>query len=1099
MIIATPPPNFYGILQLGDCCTKKHYIILIKILVFKFIILNCTTINSNRLIEVLTMKEGFYEKIITKALAEQIEADEKNLALREPFNKTDGAILIQRYFQEILNRAFNQIIAEKEETAKPKLIDFTNDLVDLIAKQLKDSEFVKEKIKEEGEILKALFHASTFAKFNLKQHVAESFPITGLSESALFNGSKHTPSLESELKKEMQTADEIWWLVSFLKFEGVRLFEQVLRKLESQGKKVKIICTVYMGATDLKAIDFLSSFSNVEIKISFNINQERLHAKSYLFIRETGFHTAYIGSSNLSRSALTNGLEWNLKVTQQEIPHIISKCRNTFETYWNDVNFELYDQTIHREKLQNALQKSKDRKLEDDVTRFFELSPFPFQQQILDQLQKCRERGETRNLVAAATGTGKTVISAFDFKRFKKANPQAKFLFVAHREEILKQAQFTFRQILKDADFGDLWVGSEKPTKKDQLFVSIQTLNNNIETVKDFFYDYIIIDEVHHSAASSYQKLLLSFNPTILLGLTATPERQDGEDITKYFGNTLSAELRLPDALNQKLLCPFQYFGITDNTDISGVTWRRGRYDISELEKIYKEDKQRIQSIYRNCEKYLADFQDVRALCFCVSKSHAEFMAEKFNEVNLKSNFLHSDNGHLRKEILLQFKRKEINYLFVVDIFNEGVDIPEIDTLLFLRPTESLTIFLQQLGRGLRLHEDKTCLTVLDFVGHQNVEYSFEHKFRAMLGKTHSKIKDELIQDFPNLPLGCSITLEETAKEIILKNIQKVYSSGEKSILRAMSRFVQDYQLEFNLKNFCEFMDIDLFTLYKSKKLFYELKIINNGDELQRNSYAEKVSRTLGNVWLSTDSESYFRFLISFLKKEKIDISAIELEQYLMMCYLDLFDEAPRFSSIFELQNLLKSVFADNQIKNEIISYLEYRLDQLEAVEKSIELKIPSVLKLHGRYNRNQILAGLSESNLQHKAPSREGVYRIKESDTELFFVTLLKNDGKFNVSTMYHDYFINEHLFHWQSQNSTTPESAVGQAYINQPNTKKEILLFVREATTDENSLRMAFVFCGRLNFVKNEGRKPMNITWELESQPPALLLNEGLKLRVG
>jgi HKD family nuclease len=224
--------------------------------------------------------------------------------------------------------------------------------------------------------------------------------------------------LESELKKEMLTSDEVWWLVSFLKFEGVRLFEQVLRKLESSGKKVKIICTVYMGATDLKAIDFLSEFSNVEIKISFNTNQERLHAKSYLFMRNSGFHTAYIGSSNLSRSALTNGLEWNLKVTQQEIPHIISKCKNTFDTYWNDANFELYNKDLHREKLQLALENGRTRKPDDDISKFFDLSPFPFQQQILDQIQQCRDRGDHKNLIVAATGTGKTVIAAFDFKRF---------------------------------------------------------------------------------------------------------------------------------------------------------------------------------------------------------------------------------------------------------------------------------------------------------------------------------------------------------------------------------------------------------------------------------------------------------------------------------------------------------------------------------------------------------------------------------------------------------------------------------------------------------------------------------------------------------
>lgn len=1047
------------------------------------------------------MKQGFYESIITRALDEVLSESKDTFLIREAFSKSEGAVLIQRYFQAILGRAFQQISEERDELAKAKLIELSNALLKVIAKFIKDDDFKNELISTNGEVLRAYFQASTFAHANLKDHFQEVFPLTGLSESTLFTASKHTPNLESELKKEMLTADEVWWLVSFLKFEGVRLFEQVLRKLESSGKKVKIICTVYMGATDLKAIDFLSTFSNVEIKISFNTGNERLHAKSYLFIRDSGFHTAYIGSSNLSRSALTHGLEWNVKVTQQEIPHIITKCKNTFETYWNDVNFETYISGKHRDKLIAALDRGKIRKENDDITKFFDLSPFPFQQQILDQLEQCRQRGDQKNLVVAATGTGKTVISAFDFKRFQKQHPTAKFLFVAHREEILRQSQYTFRQVLKNNDFGQLWFSGETPSDYSILFVSIQTLNNRIEKLKlkKNFYDYIIIDEVHHSAASSYQKLLSHFQPKILLGLTATPERHDGSDISKYFGNAISAELRLPEALNQKLLCPFQYFGISDQVDISSVSWRRGRYDIAELEKIYNEDRRRVLDILRSCKKYLTDFQDVRALGFCVSKKHAEFMAKQFQEKKLKAAFLHAENSDERKTILQKFRKKEINYLFVVDMFNEGVDIPEVDTLLFLRPTESLTVFIQQLGRGLRLHEDKTCLTVLDFVGQQNVEYSFEHKFRAMIGKTHSKIKDELEHDFPNLPIGCSITLEETAKEIILKNIQRAYGSGEKNLLRAMNKFMSDYELDLNLKNFTSYMEIDLFTLYKPKFLFYELKEKLEGKIKDRNPYAEAFSRVMGNTWLTTDSESYFRFLIQLFSKESLDLTSVKTQQHLLMCYTDIFDKAPELKSFKALHTQLHTIVSEKSLREEVLAFLALRLEQLETIEKPIQLKAVSALYLHGRYSRSQILCALSETTLAKKASSREGVYRIKSLNTELLFVTLYKDEGRFSASTMYDDYFINERLFHWQSQNSTTPESEVGKSYINQKQKGKEILLFVRESGKDENGLTMSFVFCGRLDYLQHQGRKPMSITWKLETPPPALLLDEGKKLGIG
>lgn len=1047
------------------------------------------------------MKEGFYEKIITTSLAASLEKETDKVYYIENFNKINGNVLIQRLFQDILLRAFNQISEERDEIAKTKLIDFSNELIHLISTYLGDPDFENEKIAINGDILKAFFHASTYAQTSIKDHIKDTFPITGLSESTLFNGSKHTPSLESELKKEMLTADEAWWLVSFLKFEGVRLFEQVLRKLESSGKKIKIICTVYMGATDLKAIDFLSQFNNVEIKISFNTNQERLHAKSYLFMRNSGFNTAYIGSSNLSRSALTNGLEWNLKVTQQEIPHIITKCKNTFETYWNDANFELYVPSIHRDKLQLALEKGRIRKPDEDISKFFDLTPFPFQQQILDQLEQCRNRGENKNLVVAATGTGKTVISAFDYKRFLKINPKAKFLFIAHREEILRQARYTFRQVLKNNDFGELWFSGENPTSFHQLFVSIQTLNNRIDNISigREFYDYIIIDEVHHSAAASYKRILSHYQPQILLGLTATPERHDGIDIKKYFGNSISAEIRLPDALNQKLLCPFQYFGITDEIDISKVSWRRGRYDIAELEKVYNEDKRRVLDIIRNCQKYLTDFQDVRALGFCVSKKHAEFMSNNFNAKGLNASYLHADNSSDRKAIIQQFRNKEFNYLFVVDIFNEGIDIPEIDTLLFLRPTESLTIFLQQLGRGLRLHEDKTCLTVLDFVGQQHNEYSFEHKFRAMIGRTHTKIKDELHYDFPNLPLGCSITLEETAKEIILKNIQSSYGPGEKYLLKAISKFKSDYQLDLSLKNFCEYMGIDLFTVYKSKQLFFELKNKHDEFNIERNEYAERIAKILGSTWLTTDSESYFTFILNFISSHEIDYDLKSYQQYLVMLYIDLFDEAPMVKDINDLKQALLTVFKNDDVCKEVIYYLKYRIEKLECIEKPIHLSQTSALKLHGRYSRNQILAALSESNLVKKASSREGVYRIKSMNTELIFVTLYKEESKFNASTMYHDYFINEQLFHWQSQNSTSPESSIGESYIQQKQQGKEFLLFVREATKDENDLTMSFVFCGKLYYLQHEGRKPMSITWRLETPPPAILLDEGKKLGIG
>lgn len=419
----------------------------------------------------------------------------------------------------------------------------------------------------------------------------------------------------------------------------------------------------------------------------------------------------------------------------------------------------MFDKSIDSEKLSIALKKEKSYE-RNNYSVYFDIKPFPFQEEILEKLETERIiHKRYKNLIVAATGTGKTVISAFDFKNFRKNFASAKLLFVAHRKEILQQAQATFQGVLKDNNYGELWVDGIEPVKYDCVFASVQTLNNRIHSLQlsDTFYDFIIVDEVHHIAASSYRSILKQFNPKILLGLTATPERMDNEDILKDFCNVIAAEIRLPEALNRKLLCHFQYFGITDSIDLSNVTWQNGRYLPSELTNIYTRSDRRTGEIITNLNKYLTNINDVRALCFCITQEHAQYMAEKFSLSDLKADYLVSSRNELRDDIRKRFSSKQINYLFVVDIFNEGIDIPEIDTVLFLRPTESLTVFLQQLGRGLRLAENKECLTVLDFVGNSRPEYDYEGKYRALVGKTNTSIQKELEDDFPHLPLGCTI------------------------------------------------------------------------------------------------------------------------------------------------------------------------------------------------------------------------------------------------------------------------------------------------------------------------------------------------------
>ena len=424
-------------------------------------------------------------------------------------------------------------------------------------------------------------------------------------------------------------------------------------------------------------------------------------------------------------AALTSGLEWNTKVTRRDLPETIDKIAATFEYYWNDREFEYYAED-QRERLARALKAEKYFDTNNADVYTMDINPYSYQQEILDKLEAERTvRGYTRNLVVAATGTGKTVISALDYKRFRKQNPDrpCRLLFVAHREEILKQSLYTFRAVLKDANFGELFVGNYKPESIDNLFMSIQTFNSQSFTEKTSpdFYDYIIVDEFHHAAAPTYQKLLSYYQPRILLGLTATPERMDGKNILPYFSNRIAAEIRLPEAIDRKLLCPFQYFGVTDTVDLDALKWSAGGYQKSELEHIYTFSgavaDRRADHVVTALLKYVTDIDEVKGLGFCVTVDHAEFMCRYFNDHNIPSMCL---TGQSSDEERAAAKRRlvsgEVRFIFVVDIYNEGVDIPEVNTVLFLRPTESLTIFLQQLGRGLRLSEDKECLTVLDFI-----------------------------------------------------------------------------------------------------------------------------------------------------------------------------------------------------------------------------------------------------------------------------------------------------------------------------------------------------------------------------------------------
>ena len=1048
------------------------------------------------------MLEGIYEELVTKLVNHKIKELDKDIfqIKKTDIDKAEAAQILSSHIGKTVRYALTLI---KGDDILEAQIEIANKIIEFLKEELKKEEFDEDIVETEGKILKAVFTKVDTHFTNLDLHLKEITPYTRLTHSELFTGGNVGLSLESELKKEILSSDKIDLLVSFIKFKGIIILERELLQFTKRGGKLRVITTTYMGASDYKAIQLLSKLENTEVKISYNTGNERLHAKAYLFFRNTGFHTGYIGSSNFSRSALTDGLEWNIKITTKEVKHIIDKFQKTFDSYWQSDDFELFDDSINKEKLISALNQGKISKPTDINLSFFDIKPYPFQLDILEKLEVERNVHErNRNLLVAATGTGKTVISAFDYKNFKQNNKSSRLLFLAHRKEILTQAISTYKGILRDNNFGELWVDGIEPNSYEYVFASIQTLKNRLDKLdlSPEYFDFIVIDECHHLTANSYRGIINYFKPKVLLGLTATPERMDGGDIQEDFHNRIAAEIRLPEALNRKLLCPFQYFGITDSIDLSNVAWERGRYVTSELSSIYTANDRRVIEIVDALNKYTKDIQDVRAIGFCVSMDHARFMAEKFSLAGLNADYLTSANNQNRDIIRSQLHKKEINYLFVVDIFNEGIDIPEIDTVMFLRPTESLTIFLQQLGRGLRLADNKDCLTVLDFVGNARPEYNFENKIRALIGKTATTVLKEIEDNFPHLPLGCSIVLEKKAKEIILENIKAATSLNRNQLILKIRNFKHQTTLPLNLKNFISFYNIPIQFIYKYKidgwkRLCQKAEIINDFDS----NNEKEIFSAISNKWLSTSSTSYFSFILRLAKENfQIRLSDFSKDEQtmLLMLHYDIWQKAEGFESI---ETSIKAIGKNNVLVEEIIEVLEFLIDNIAFKEIDINLPYKQPLKVHARYTRDQILAALGLSTFERKSPSREGVAENTALNTELLFINLIKSEENFSPTTMYDDYAINEYLFHWQSQNSAGPDTPKGLSYIKHEENSKRILLFVREKANDEFGNTMGYVFVGEGNLKEHYGTKPMNIKWRLNEPMPFYLWKDAAKLSVG
>jgi len=918
-------------------------------------------------------------------------------------------------------------------------------------------------------------------------------PDTPLSVSALLTGSSRSPALITQLIKELSCCDRADWLVSFIKYSGILPLLPALREFTQTPSpdgepRLRIATTSYMGATDLKAVKTLLELPNTEVRISYDTKRTRLHAKAYLFHRNTGFGSAYIGSANISKAALDEGLEWTAKISQYETKHLWLNAIATFESHWADTSEFTPCRKEDLTRLEQALTMERNERISDNTTSFFDLRPYDYQQAILDDIKAERESGKHKHLVIAATGTGKTMIAAFDYSFFCQENGgRPRLLYVAHREEILNQARTAFRQVLRDGSFGDIIATGLQPHQVDHLFCTVQSWNTRqYDKFLPKHFSYVVLDEAHHATAASYQKLISHIQPESLLGLTATPERSDGEDIRKNFGGAFTHEIRLPEAVERVLLSPFHYFGVPDleGLDFSALPWKRGGYDISELRNQLEGNTERAKWVMDQTDRYVTDIKHVRALGFCVSVAHAEFMATFCNEHNIPALALSGESDKiLRQQAQRKLENREINFIFSVDLYNEGVDIPFLDTVLFLRPTESLSLFLQQLGRGLRKSLDKSHLTVLDFIARQHRKFNYAQRFRALTSRPELRIYNQIESDMPYLPAGCYLHLEKQAKEYVLFNIRQATSNLRgQALINELQQLRQHIGRKVTLVDMIDFLRLDSPDEIYKQGLPHQLLSMAEGPNASTDDLME----------LSADLAQGFRRLLlmddTFLIKDAHTLvssgkSTSDQTKLLMHCVL-WGSKKPEDGTLAQVQGFLES---RKQLSADLLELFDWLLQHRTPSSKKQFEGQTGQLHLHASYTREQVTHAIGKGSFEKPWPSREGFVTVHDRKLDIFFADINKSEADFSPTTMYKDYALSPHLFHWQSQSRTSEDSETGKRYIHHQKLGYTPLLFIRNRNKLSNNLTAPYFFAGPLVYHKHEGSKPMSIIWELEHPLPA------------
>jgi superfamily II DNA or RNA helicase/HKD family nuclease len=1040
---------------------------------------------------------GLWEELLTGRLADELAGlDPGRLrADMSPLHDTEAADRLSRHLAMVVARLIDAGPPERRRQDGVALVrSVIAHLEGLVADRLSPA---GDRPDPDGRVVRAVLRVLPTGGI---EQVAR--PLTPLLDTTLLTNAPGEPALAHEVRAEIASAASIDVVMAFIRRSGIRPLTDDLRRHCQDGRRLRVLTTTYTGSTEAGALDDLVRLG-ADVRVSYDTETTRLHAKAWIFHRRPTSTTAYIGSSNLTHSAQVAGREWNVRVSAARNPDVVDKMAAVFESYWESADFVPYDP--------DDFARRNSRPLDDPVLL---LSPVgvelrPFQEALLERIELQRTRGRHRNLLVAATGTGKTVMAAVDYTRLAERLPRARLLFVAHREEILTQALATFRHALRDAAFGELWVGGRRPERFDHVFASVQSLAavGPGAFAPDHF-DVVVVDEFHHAAAATYAALLDRLHPVELLGLTATPERTDGLDLLARFAGRIAAELRLWDAIDAGYLAPFDYHGIADGTDLTGVPWRRGRgYDPKALTGVLTADHAWSHLVIAAVRSVVGDPTRMRALGFCVSVGHARFMAERFEAAGISAVAVSGESpGETRRAALRDLAAGRIAAVFTVEVFNEGIDIPAVDTVLILRPTDSATIFLQQLGRGLRRSRDKPVCTVIDMVGTHRKEFRYDRRFRALLGGGRRDVERQVVEDFPYLPAGCSIRLDPVARQSILRSIRESLPTtwrarvGE---LRALG--------DVSLARYLAETGLELADVCDGARSWSELRraagLPTQPAGPQETALLRAVARLL-HVDDPVRLGAYRRFASSLAAPAGAasrtggpsstdappgDGAAARLAvgadgRLVRMLVGQL--TASTLPEGAPLEAGTAQLAAHPQVLAEVVEVLDLLGEAVEHRTEPVAALLgppdddaaDNPLRIHARYTRTEILAAFGEGTGVRVGNWREGVRWLPDARTDLLAFTLDKTAGSFSPTTRYRDYAISPELIHWESQSTTSVSSPTGRRYLAQADGGSRVVLFARATTAAR-----AFWCLGPATYVRHEGDRPVAIVWRLARRLPA------------